>query len=79
MSEFTVKGTKVQGQGYSYNLTSKIDAKKLCQTLNTYHATHIRQKQIEHKLDKTTKTIIQLQLTTGILTEELETLRSQLK
>ena len=30
--------TRVQGNGYSYNLNNKIDATKLCETLNNYEA-----------------------------------------
>lgn len=77
-STYTVKGTRVKGQGWSYNLTNQKDAERLCHTLNTYHATHIRQKQTEHKIDKITKTLIQLQLTNGILTEELKKLHEEI-
>ena len=38
---YKIKGTMVQGQGYSYNLTSKIDAEKLSTTLNHLHLTRI--------------------------------------
>ena len=39
---YTVKGSRVQGNGYGYNLTSKVDAIKLCETLNQYeHEIHL--------------------------------------
>ena len=36
--KYTTKNTRVQGKGYSYNLNNKIDATKLCETLNGYEA-----------------------------------------
>ena len=78
-STYTVKGSRVTGNGWSYNLTSKVDAVKLCQTLNTYHATYTRSKKIEHKIDRITKTLIQLQLTNGIMTEELRKLHKEIQ
>ena len=53
-SAYTVTGTRVKGQGYSYNLTNKIDAIKLCETLNTYHNTIQLNTNIEQKYDKIT-------------------------
>ena len=34
--KYTVKNTTVKGDGRSYNLNNKIDAVKLCETLNGY-------------------------------------------
>ena len=36
--KYITKNTRVQGNGYSYNLNNKIDATKLCETLNNYEA-----------------------------------------
>ena len=68
---YKIKGTRVQGQGYSYNLISKIDAEKLCTTLN--HLTEYKNtsQNIENKLDTITKQIIQLKLTINTLHEEV--------
>ena len=65
----------VQGQGYSYNLTSKIDAEKLCTTLN--HLTEYKNtsQKIDQKLDEITQQIIQLKLSINILGEEVEYLK----
>ena len=69
----------VQGQGYSYNLTSKIDAEKLCTTQN--HLTEYKNTsiQIEQKLDEITKQIIQLKLSINILGDEVEHLKEVLQ
>ena len=75
---YTVKGTRVKGEGWSYNLTNTKDAERLCNTLNTYHKTSVEYRTIEQKLDKITKTLIQLQLTNGIMTEELRKLHQEM-
>ena len=86
--QFSIKGTLVKDhiQGYSYNLTSKIDAETLYhrlqtqqETINTLETVKKQSKQIEEKLDKITKTVIQIQMTTSILSEELKHLQEALK
>lgn len=85
MSEkWNITGSRVHGQGQSYNCTNKITATQLQSTLNTYentiqqYETQIQQyNEIEAKLDKIQKTIIQLQLTAGIMTEELQKLHKE--
>lgn len=51
---YTVKGSRVQGNGYGYNLTSKVDAVKLCETLNQYE----HEIQTNNTIGKDLKTII---------------------
>jgi Tfp pilus assembly protein PilO len=86
--QFTIQGTLVKDhiQGYSYNLLSKIDAETLYQRLqtqqeqiNTLETLQQQSHEIEQKLDKITKTIIQIQMTTSILSEELQHLQEVLK
>lgn len=72
---YKIKGTMVQGQGYSYNLTSKIDAEKLSTTLNHLHMTTQQYQHITQKLDEITKQVIQLKLTINILDEEIQRLQ----
>ncbi len=77
-STYTVKGSRVQGPGYSYNLTSRIDAERLCNTLNTYENTINLNKTIDQQFDKITKQIIQIKLSIGILNEDINTLKETL-
>ena len=86
--QFTIQGTLVKDhiQGYSYNLLSKIDAETLYQRLqtqqeqiNTLETLQQQSHEIDEKLDKITKTIIQIQMTTSILSEELQHLQEVLK
>ena len=82
MSEkWNITGSRVHGEGQSYNCTNKITALQLQSTLNQYEKTiqHYNEIQtqnleIEKKLDRIQKTIIQLQLTCGIMNEELQKL-----
>ena len=85
--QFEIKGSLVidRADGYSYNLTSRIDADHLCNRLQTQH-NRIKQletlqkqsQEIDKKLDKITKQLIQLQLTNGIMTEELQKLQEMI-
>ena len=86
--QFTIQGTLVKDhiQGYSYNLLSKIDAENLYNRLqqqqeqiNTLETVTKQSHEIEQKLDKITKTIIQIQMTTSILSNELQHLQEVLK
>ena len=86
--QFTIQGTLVKDhiQGYSYNLLSKIDAENLYNRLqqqqdkiNTLETLQQQSHEIEQKLDKITKTIIQIQMTTSILSNELQHLQEVLK
>ena len=76
---YKIKGTLVHGQGYGYNLTSKIDAEKLCTTLNELHIKTQQYTTINTKLDEITRQIIQLKLTINILDEEIQKLNRIVK
>ena len=85
MSEWKIEGSRVYGEGRSFNCTNIVTAKDLQGTLNTYETTiqqykNIKQQhtEIEAKLDKIQKTIIQLQLTAGIMNEELQRLQGMI-
>ena len=86
--QFSIKGTLVKDhiQGYSYNLLSKIDAENLYhrlqqqqKTINTLETVQQQNKEVEEKLDKITKQIIHIQMTTSILTDEINRLHEALK
>lgn len=73
---YSIKGTLVKDHIHhkSYNMTSKIDAENLYNTLTTYHKIHILNKNIETQYDNITKQIIQLKLTVNILSDEINQL-----
>jgi len=82
MSESTepykVQGSRVYGQGYSYNLTSKIDAEQLHKTLTNYEKeiTNLQlQQNTSEQFDRITKQVIQIQLTLGILDNDIKKLK----
>ena len=79
MTEWQIQGSRVYGQGKSYNCTNKITAKDLYNTLTTYETTHNLNKNIEQQYDKITKQIIQIQLSLGILTEEIQKLKTTME
>ena len=81
MSEqpYRVQGSRVYGQGYSYNLNNKVDAIKLCETLNHYEEISRLNRNIDKQYDKITKQIIQLKLSIGTLTEEINTLHETIQ
>lgn len=72
---YKIEGSRVYGQGQSYNCTNKITAEQLCQTLNQYYNTQ----EVIQQYDKINKQLIQINLTLGILTEELHTLNKMVK
>lgn len=85
--QFEIKGSLVidRQDGYSYNLTSKIDADHLYSRLksqqdkiNTLEQVTKQSQEIDKKLDKISKQLIQLQLTNGIMTEELKKLQEMI-
>ena len=77
---YSIKGSLVRDHIHhkSYNMTSRIDAENLYNTLNTYHKTHTLNKNIEEQYDNITKQIIQLKLSISILTEEVQTLEASI-
>jgi len=75
---YKIQGSRVYGQGQSYNCTNVVTAQQLQTTLNNlveYKNTSI---QIEEKLDEITKQIIQLKLSINILGEEVDHLKEVL-
>ena len=81
MTEWQIQGSRVysKGEGKSYNCTNKITATELYNTLTTYENTHNLNKNIEEQYDHITKQIIQIQLSLGILTEEIQKLKTTME
>ena len=77
---YSVKGSLVRDHIHhkSYNMTSKIDAENLYNTLTTYHKTTTLNQNIEKQYDQITKQIIQLKLSISILTEEVQHLENSI-
>ena len=77
MSEYKIQGSRVYGNGHSYNCTNKVTANELCNLLNTYEKTSVEYHQIEDKLDKVQRTIISLQMSVSIISDELEKIHQE--
>ena len=73
--KYITKNTRVQGNGYSYNLNNKIDATKLCETLNGYE-TKIEQLQELINIENQLK-IITMDL--SIIKHDLDTIKQKLE
>ena len=78
MSEWKITDNRVHGNGQSYPCNNRITAEQLHQTLTTYEKTYQQHKQTEAKLDKITKTIIQLQMSLTILQDDLDKIKKEL-
>ena len=76
MTEWLRQGSRVysNGEGHSYNCTNIATAKQLHETLTNYEKTYQLNRNIEEQYDRITKQIIQLKLSIGTLTEEINTL-----
>lgn len=78
MSKWKIQGSRVYGNGQSYNCTNKITAEQLHNTLTTYEKTVELNKNIEQQFDKLTRQVIQVQMTLKILNDEINNLTSDI-
>ena len=76
---YTVTNTLVKGNGYSYNLNSKIDAERLCNTLNNYEKTVQLHRNLDKQFDNITRQLIQTNLSLNILKDDMERLTKELQ
>jgi hypothetical protein len=78
---YSIKGSLVKDHIHqrSYNMTSKIDAENLYNTLTKYHQTTTLNKDIETKYDQITKQLIQIEMSMKILESEIKTLTQLVK
>ena len=81
MTEWLRNGARVysKGEGKSYNCTNIATAKTLHETLTNYEKTYNLNRNIEEQYDRITKQIIQLKLSIGTLTEEINTLHETIQ
>lgn len=78
MIEWKIQGSRVYGNGQSYNCTNRVTAEQLHNTLNTYEKTVKLNKNIEQQFDKLTRQVIQVQMTLKILNDEINNLTSDI-
>jgi hypothetical protein len=79
MNEWKIQGSRVYGNGQSYNCTNKVTAQQLHNTLTKYHQTTTLNKDIETKYDQITKQLIQIEMSMKILESEIKTLTQLVK
>ena len=82
MTEWKIQGSRVYGNGQSYNLNNKHDANKLCEKLNNYETTITNLKktiQTETNLDKLHQQVIALQMDLKVVQEDLDKIKELLK
>ena len=78
MIEWKIQGSRVYGNGQSYNCTNRVTAEQLHNTLTTYEKTVQLNKNIEQQFDKLTRQVIQVQMTLKILDDEINNLTSDI-
>ena len=78
MMSYEVKKRNIYYCVGRYRLDNKQDAEHLCQTLNKLTEATQTTNETDKKLDKIQKKVIQLQLTAGIMVEELDQLHKEL-
>ena len=76
---YKIQGSRVYGNGQSYNCTNKITAETLQNTLNNLTEYRNTSTNIDSKLDEISKQVIQLKLSINILSEEIEHLKEVMK
>lgn len=78
MTKWSIKGSRVYGNGQSYNCINKATAESLLNTLNTYEKTSRLNKNIDKQFDKITRQLIQTNHSLNILKDDMERLTKEL-
>ena len=81
MSESTtwhLQGSRVYGNGKSFNCSNKITAEQLYCTLTEYEKTVTLTQNTEQKLDNITKGVIHIQMSLNILQADVDKLKKEL-
>ena len=76
---YKTQGSRVYGDGASYNCTNNITAKELCNKLNNLTEIRNTTQKTEKQLDTITRQIIQMKLSINTLGEEITTLKELMK
>ena len=73
--KWNIQGSRVYGDGQSFNCTNRITAEQLHNTLCNYEKDFKLTQNTTEQFDKITKQVIQIQLTLGILDEDIKKLK----
>lgn len=76
---YKVQGSRVYGQGKSYNCTNKVTATELCTKLNELEKCKTEHTETEKTLNKITKDIHRLNITISTLHNEIQQIRKRLE
>ena len=77
--KWSIQGSRVYGNGRSFNCINNITATQLQNILNQYEKDLQLQKDISKQYDKIQKQIIQIQLSLGIVTDEVRKLKEAIE
>ena len=76
---YRIKGTRVYGEGQSYNCVNIVTAEQLCSTLNKYYSTKELIQQTTTQYDKLNRQLVQINMTLKILEDEIQGLTELVK
>ena len=76
---YRIKGTRVYGEGQSYNCVNIVTAEQLCSTLNKYYSTKELIQQTTTQYDKLNRQLVQINMTLKILEDEIQDLTELVK
>jgi hypothetical protein len=76
---YKIKGTRVYGEGQSYNCVNIVTAEQLCSTLNKYYSTKELIQQTTTQYDKLNRQLVQINMTLKILEDEIQGLTELVK
>ena len=79
MSKWQIQGSRVYGNGQSYNCTNKVTAEQLQSTLNQYETTVNLHRNLDKQFDNITRQLIQTNLSLNILKDDMERLTKELQ
>ena len=78
-TEWQIQGSRVYGNGRSFNCTNIATANELCGILNNYETYKKLNTNIEQQYTNITKQLIQIKLSIGTLNEEIHQLEEQIQ
>ena len=80
--KYKTQSSRVYGNGFSYNLTSRIDAERLCNTLNKYETeiTNLnKQNKTNQNIESIDKQLKQVLTDLTILQQDIDILKDKLE
>lgn len=76
---YKIEGSRVYGNGMSFNCTNIVTAEQLLNTLNNYENTLKLNKNIKQQFDNIQKQIIQVKLSINILQDDVTKLKQTME